>query len=250
MVQAVTERMTADGRVEILFCLADGAIREAADGSGSCHVCVPSYALGVRGRGYYFHQFGAARYVSIRFRPGGFAAFSGSAVSEINDIFVSLDCLWETSTVRILEEQLADARHPTQQATALDNALLTHLNVPEHLPRLLDAVNNLPESRDLATLAETANLSQKHFERLFTRYIGIRPSFYARIDRFLRALRRVLNSPERMSLWRVGLTTGYYDQAHFTRDFKAFTGLSPREFLATPHGFVTRTQLHAQLSPV
>jgi AraC-like DNA-binding protein len=58
------------------------------------------------------------------------------------------------------------------------------------------------------------------------------PKSYARLTRFLHAC-SVLQLPGRTSLTQVGCECGYYDQAHFIGDFKAYAGMSPGEFAGT-----------------
>lgn len=67
--------------------------------------------------------------------------------------------------------------------------------------------------------------SDRHQRRLFQKLTLLSPVLFKRIARFRSAFQIMLQ--EQQIYWG-----GYYDQAHFIRDFKQFTGFTPGEFLA------------------
>jgi len=232
----------ADGRVELMFSFAAGSRRVAADGSDECVVQAHSFLLGARGQGYLLNHMGVPHYIAVRFKPGGLSAFARLPLFELADVYLDLDRVWEPSIVRGLEDQLFHAPTAQVQAAILDRALLGRLNPPDHLQRLLYSVNQLQGfsmAQSIPALADEINLSQKHFERLFARYIGFRPSLFARVARFQRALYISPQVLGRLNLGQLAVHLGYYDQAHFTRDFKQFSGSTPNHFFAAQHDFVT-----------
>jgi AraC-like DNA-binding protein len=72
--------------------------------------------------------------------------------------------------------------------------------------------------------------SRRYLAAQFREHVGLPPKPTARILRFQRAVRLLENG--RPQLERIALDCGYYDQAHFNRDFRAFAGSTPTEFLA------------------
>ena len=85
------------------------------------------------------------------------------------------------------------------------------------------------ESLSLKALSEKSGVHYKKLERIFSQYTGYNPKNFTRVIRFYRALQQMKAKP--ISLTGIGLNGGYYDQPHFIRDFKAFTGKSPSNFL-------------------
>ena len=79
----------------------------------------------------------------------------------------------------------------------------------------------------LATLASVAGLSPYHLARAFTAQVGLPPHAYLEGVRIRRA-RQMLDAGGRLSF--VALSVGYPDQSHFTRRFKAITGLTPGQY--------------------
>ena len=74
--------------------------------------------------------------------------------------------------------------------------------------------------------------SQRHLITRFRSDIGLSPKTMARVMRFARAARQ-LRLAARPELSTIALDCGYYDQSHFTRDFRAFAGVSPGELEAS-----------------
>lgn len=234
------ERLPADGRVEVMFHLAGPSKRYRADGEGEPRIQRTSAVLGGRSRGYVVEQIGASHYVSIRFRPGGMAPFLAYPLTEIADQVVDLDVLWGRG-VRELEELLLAAHSPEAVARILNSALLKRFEERSHLRSILAARQMIDTSggnvaiRDLAT---RSGWSHKHFERLFTQYVGFSPKKYARISRFQQMSIWAAHHRPGMVLGELAATFGYFDQSHFNKDILTFTGVPPGTFFATTNQIV------------
>lgn len=86
----------------------------------------------------------------------------------------------------------------------------------------------------IASVAEELRCSRRHLAARFREATGLAPKTMGRIVRFHRVVDRLLTAgPETLS--QVALECGYYDHAHFDRDFREFTGRSPSAYLATRH---------------
>ncbi len=89
----------------------------------------------------------------------------------------------------------------------------------------------------VAEIARRVGWSERHLTARFRAETGLRPKQAARVARFDRA-RRSLAARPRPDLAALAAATGYADQAHLTRDWRAFTGLPPLRWLAAEFGFV------------
>jgi AraC-like DNA-binding protein len=103
----------------------------------------------------------------------------------------------------------------------------------EHHPAVRFALGELQEAPHTQTIAEVSGrvgLSQKSFIDHFREEVGLTPKLFCRVRRFQRAIQSIAQG--RTVEWAgVAADCGYFDQAHFIHDFKAFSGLSPTAYL-------------------
>jgi AraC-like DNA-binding protein len=83
----------------------------------------------------------------------------------------------------------------------------------------------------IAELVRQIGWSQRHFVAQFRDHVGLTPKAFARILRFSRAVRVLTTDKREVTLADVALECSYYDQAHFTRDFREFAGITPSALL-------------------
>jgi len=87
-------------------------------------------------------------------------------------------------------------------------------------------------------LAAQANLSQKQFERLFERVVGMMPKRYIRLARFQKLVSWLRHCDRTVNWTNLAAKFGYYDHSHLAKDFQAFAGTTPGEFAAATAGIV------------
>nr|WP_277606004.1 helix-turn-helix domain-containing protein [Glycomyces sp. L485] len=78
-------------------------------------------------------------------------------------------------------------------------------------------------------VAERFAMSPKAIQRLFQFYVGLGPKWLIRRYRMHDAAERLAADPT-VDLARLAAELGWFDQAHFTRDFKALIGSPPAEY--------------------
>jgi AraC-like DNA-binding protein len=85
-------------------------------------------------------------------------------------------------------------------------------------------------------IAAKLGLSNRQLVRKFNNSIGLSPKEFTRVIKFIGSLNYLKVNPKR-NLAEAAYTCGYYDQAHFIRDFKEYAGLTPSQFLALDNVF-------------
>jgi len=89
----------------------------------------------------------------------------------------------------------------------------------------------------VSELCSAVGMSERHLRRQFKIITGVSPKNYCKILQF-NAVFDALKTGNKETLYDLALMNGYYDQAHFINDFKAYLGNSPRGFLRSEHSFL------------
>ncbi len=129
-------------------------------------------------------------------------------------------------------EQLAESATFAQQCHLLINWLVRQIKPDPNATLVRQACLALRQCPDEARIAEQAqrlHLSTRHLRRLFHQHIGIGPSAYLQMVRFVQGL-HLMSTP--YTLTQIAQEAHYFDQAHFCRDFKSIAGMTPQQYRA------------------
>ncbi len=232
------ERIIPDGCPELIFHFGAQYCRFGPDGSEQLQ---PRSFIYGQIRDYIeIGPTGDSGILAVRFHPHGLAPFLDMPVRELNGLSVSLEELFGREGTEI-EERLMSATGTTARIELISRFLLDLLNKVRRSvgddPLIADAVTTLRRKRGdqgIEDLAGQYGLSRRQFDRRFTASVGLNPKVLARILRFQQAFS--LSKDTRIdSLTDLALACGYYDQAHFIRDFRAFSGINPSSWFRRDH---------------
>jgi AraC-like DNA-binding protein len=178
---------------------------------------------------------GPYRCVQINFTILGARLFLQRPLDDLANREVALDDLLGREG-RALEAQLFDAATWAERFDLLDRVILARIvdrtDVPGAIAHAWRQLVCRAGQANIGALARESGWSHKHFVGQFAGHFGLTPKTMARVLRFGRAA-RLLQVSERGRFADIAYACGYYDQAHFTRDFTAFAGVSPTELLAS-----------------
>jgi AraC-like DNA-binding protein len=180
----------------------------------------------------------------VAFKPGGTAAFVGPPACETRDAETPVDVLWGRQRTADLREQLLERSDPVAKLDAIEAALraLLRLNGPHPAVTFaLTAFDRVPITSNIGFVTDAIGMSAKRFIERFKAQVGVSPKRYCRIRRFQQAVARA-HRCERVEWAQVALDCGYYDQAHFIHEFRAFSGLTPTGYFSSR----TRFQNHVK----
>lgn len=106
-----------------------------------------------------------------------------------------------------------------------------HLCFPNHAVQyMISAIASSNGSASIQQLALELSYSERHIYRIFQSHMGYPPKSFMRILRFQASLQEILKMPGRNNSEFIDLLA-YSDQAHFQREFKYFTNMTPRRFI-------------------
>jgi AraC-like DNA-binding protein len=174
-----------------------------------------------------------ASVVGVHFKPGGAFPFLGSFANELADAHIDMKDLLGGAAGEI-RERLSDEHSPERRFQILEQALLSGpFRLREHHPAVSLALERFRQDTSrgaVGRLAREAGISHRRFLDVFKFEVGINPKIFLRIQRFQNLLRVVNRSPQ-LDWAQLAPQHGYFDQSHLIRDFLAFSGLGPADYL-------------------
>jgi AraC-like DNA-binding protein len=212
-----------------------------------------SYIIGGRSHSVGTHTSAPLRLAGVKLDSRFLRELIGSPLHEFRDSTLTLRDLGDGDLLA-LEERIALAASAAQIAAHFDSFLLAgarRLQRPASATdALLQTIHRDQGSTPILDWAKSARVDSRSLERSFCATTGMTPKQYARVIRFKRTYHALIsrNLPRPMS----HLLDGFYDQSHFNREFRHFTGMAPGAKLAGNDEnamSVTDHLLRAELTP-
>jgi AraC-like DNA-binding protein len=169
--------------------------------------------------------------MGVQFKPGGAAAFFGGSARDFENAHVSLRDLWG-SEAESLYQHLVEEPLPERKITILFRAMMQRYRERTRHPAVDLALNcfaRMPHRVSVIAAARHAEVSPKKLIRLFAEEVGMTPKAYLRVSRFQRVLAHV-HTAQSVDWMEEVERHGYYDQPHFIREFREFSGFTPTEY--------------------
>ncbi len=170
--------------------------------------------------------------IGVHFRPGGGAAFFDLPAGELHNEIIALDELWKSRTSE-LRDRLLQASTTETRFGVLEKFLMQMLRSPEYHPAVDFALEQFrqPEVHPISAIVDQTGFSTRHFNQLFRDQVGLTPKLFCRIQRLQQVL-ALLSGKSQADWVETVLICGYFEQAHFIHDFRAFADCTPTEYLA------------------
>lgn len=168
--------------------------------------------------------------VLVYFKEGGASPFFREPLHEIFKESTSLDNFMLRSELLVLEERLCEAKSDQKRVDVVEEFLVSRLKCNETDKLVMMAVAIINKKKGdvrMSELLDELHISQAPLEKRFRKVIGASPKKFASIVRMKNAINHY--DPKR-SLTELGYSAGFYDQAHFIKEFRSFTGEAPKRF--------------------
>jgi AraC-like DNA-binding protein len=215
------------------FRVRGGTDTEAAEYADGCVVTMPT-------RAWEFGYPPWTRSVGVHFKPWGTAPFLPMPAAELRDRPVTVEQVWGRAAVAGLRDRLATADGPHEMLTLLEQELMRRLRetaglgLVRHTSSVIAAAGGAVAIGDLTV---AAGVSSTHLAQRFKQLVGVTPKRLARTHRFAATMFAI--DPARPVDWSdLAGRAGYFDQAHFGHEFRAFTGLTPTRYLEVRRRFL------------
>jgi AraC-like DNA-binding protein len=174
--------------------------------------------------------------MAVCFQPGMAYQFIKIPMDSLSNTTVALSDLWGNIAVD-MEDRLSACYNNEMRVNLMQNYLLKQLAAGKVDPDILNCLNEVQlsgASVSVNQFVKDTGFSQRHLSRKFHEHIGLSPKEYLRVSRFVSSLNYLKKYPE-YSLTEIAYQSGYYDQAHFIRDYKAYAGYTPKQVLQNDH---------------
>jgi AraC-like DNA-binding protein len=217
-----------------------GPVRLHDSAAASPELLTGGWFMGLWSRRFAVEHHAPVRIVGVHFKPWGASPFVDAPLTELRDRWVPADAVWGSSFDR-LRDRIAAALTTREMLKIVEAELRARLlgaparglQLVTHTARRIEASwGALP----VGTLSADAGVSGNHLAAQFKTHAGLTPKRVARIYRFARLILSV-DARHPVDWSQLAQTAGYFDQAHFSKEFKDFTGHTPTAYLALRRRF-------------
>jgi len=170
------------------------------------------------------------RNLVVCFQPHALKNIFGFDARELTDTYANLSALIRND----LLEKLSGTDSFFDRTKLLSGFLLSQITGNKTKPTQIQFITEIlrkdHDASCLKNLCSDLKISGRSLERIMQSYTGVSPKQFSRISRFQSILAHLSNTPV-VRLSEAAYTFGYSDQSHFIRDFREFSGISPKQFL-------------------
>lgn len=173
--------------------------------------------------------------VFISFYPNGACQFFKFPLSEIENQSIDLSDMYG-SEIRKIEECLYLTNTIKEKVTIIENFLKRKFApIPSYdnllLQKSLEILKDRKGQTNANELSAFLYTTPKTLERKFSQYLGKTTKQFIKLIRFQEVLQDFSLFPE-LNLTEIACKNGYFDQSHFIKDFKTYSGYSPKAFVS------------------
>ncbi|WP_303583662.1 helix-turn-helix transcriptional regulator [Flavitalea sp. BT771] len=174
-----------------------------------------------------------AALIAVLFKPFAIGPAFKLSARELKNEPIELNC-WNPQKAMALNLQLIHAPSTAEKMEVLHHFVLTQVTSNRRECEIVryatDKMLEDPKTDVLAQILQELRLTERTFQRIFKKYVGIAANEYRRICQFQMAFYQ-LKAGQFDKLTDVAYANGYFDQSHYIRSFKEFTDTTPNDYL-------------------
>jgi len=226
------QRIIPDGCIEMIFILGDDIKRYT---TGNNFIIQPrAMILGQTIDPFFIEPTGHVNTFAVRFYPFGFTSFVTTSLKSLVNKETPINLLFGQMAAQELEQKIIQATDTKNRIEIIEGFLLDKLKnkttIDNIVKSTIDVIFSTNGSTSIKSILKDNLSKRRQLERKFFTQVGMSPKQLGKVIRLQTALRLLLNQQSE-SLTKIAYESAYYDQAHFIKDFKEFTGTNPGEFL-------------------
>ena len=230
---AFEDTVFPSGDMEVIFNLGEGIWESAVDNK---FYKTPRIELwGQITKPMAIRSKGRHTMLGIKFFTHSAAYFFNHEIGIFNDHISDLGDILG-NPVKILHSLLLETKDQKQRIGLIETFLLKRLIGNEKksfrvnkVADILTSIKRNPEENSINNIASKHGITPRYLHKLIYQHTGLSPSSFNKINRFQFSLKLIAKNEQ--PLTSIAYRCGYFDQSHFIRDFKSFTGLTPSAYL-------------------
>jgi len=223
------QRIIPDGCIEMAFILGDDIKRYTSKDE---FILQPrAMVLGQTMKPFYIEPTGHVNTFAIRFYPYGFGNFVTTPIEKLANKETALETLFEGAIA--LEQKIIQATDSKERIVIIEKFLIEKLSdkkmINTIVKQTVDSLLSSNGTESITNILKEDLSKRRQVERNFKKQIGVSPKQLGKVIRLQTALKLLLSKkPDKLT--HIAYESEYFDQAHFIRDFKQFTGINPKQF--------------------
>ncbi len=219
-----------DGCMKLIFHYGD--LYKHHPKSGSTLTLPKCFLIGQLTRPYEVEPTGETGTFFVCFHPNGFSPFTTIPIKEMENTAVPLEKLFGKAGQEI-GQKILNANADSERIRLIEAFLFSRLTGGETVDNIVkstvETILTANGQLFVDELSKRNNVNRRQLVRKFSSSIGLSPKQFSKTVR-LQATLKTLLTKEVTSLTDLAYENEYFDQAHFIKDFKEFTGLTPKKF--------------------
>lgn len=175
----------------------------------------------------------------IQFNPGGAFPFLPQTISNYKDQILQAQLIFGAS-INTFRNDIIKAEEVSAKIEVAENWLAkNHDRTKKTNSRVLNLINQITSTSmfggsKISDLLDKDYYSKKHFIDLFKKQVGVTPKYFQRIKRFNEVI-NMIHQKKNIEWTSIAHQCGFFDQSHFIKEFKKFSGFNPNEFIGKSH---------------
>lgn len=226
----VKNTIIPDGTMKLIFHYGDTYKHHSK--SGEITVLPKCFLIGQLTKPYVIEPTGVTGSFVVQFKPNGFLPFTAIPIKDMENTAVPLHKLFGEKG-KLLGEQILNANHTAERIQIIEAFLFKELadkkTVDTIVKATIETIFSANGQFSVNQFSKENNVNRRQLARKFSSTIGLSPKQLAKTIRIQNTLKALLNE-ELTTLTNLAYENEYFDQAHFIKEFKEFTGLTPKEF--------------------
>lgn len=219
-----------DGTMKLIFHYGDTYKHHPFKGES---IVLPKcFLIGQLTKPYVVEPLGVTGSFVVRFHPSGFLPFTTIPIKEMENTAVPLKELFGKEGEE-MGYSVLNAKDTSERIHLVEEFLINRLrgkiNIDDVIHATIETILNADGHFSVNEHSTKMEVNRRQLTRKFSKAIGLSPKQLAKTTRIQSTLKKLLTN-EITKLTDLAYENYYFDQAHFIKEFKEFTGLTPKEF--------------------